>query len=168
MNFIFRLLAAATLTATARAAETDSRVFLNANAVKWEQAPALLPQGAKVAVLFGRPDDPGPFTLRVSAPAHYKIPPHWHSKAESLTVISGTLYLGAGDTMDPAVAVALKEGGYHYLPARAHLYAMMKTPTVIQISGEGPFDVNYLDPRDDPQAAAISGAEGRSFKDSIR
>jgi hypothetical protein len=25
-------------------------------------------------------------------------------------------------------------------------------PTVIQIAGEGPFDINYLDPKDDPSA----------------
>ena len=33
-------------------------------------------------------------------------------------------------------------------------YAMTKVPTVIQINGNGPFDINYLNPADDPAKAA--------------
>jgi len=34
-----------------------------------------------------------------------------------------------------------------------HHYAFSKSPTVIQISGEGPFDITYLNPRDDPSGS---------------
>ena len=47
------------------------------------------------------------------ASAGYKIPPHWHSQAEALTVISGTFYLGMGDKMDATAARPLKAGGFH-------------------------------------------------------
>jgi len=112
----------------------------------------VLPKGAKVAVLAGDPFKPGQYVLRLMAPADYRIPPHWHSQTENLTIVSGTLYIGMGDKMDAKSARALKAGGYHYLPAKMHHYAFSKVPTVIQIAGEGPFDINYLDPKDDPSA----------------
>ncbi|KAI3604270.1 hypothetical protein D8I24_2664 (plasmid) [Cupriavidus necator H850] len=88
--------------------------------------------------------------IRLKAPAGYKIPPHWHTQAESLTVLSGALYLGGGDKMEASQAHALKAGGFHYLPAKAHHFAFSKAPTVVQVSGMGPFDINYIDPKDDP------------------
>lgn len=125
-------------------------VFLNTRDIKWSAAPPVLPKGAKLAVLYGDPSKPGPYTLRLATPANYRIAPHWHSQTENVTVISGALYLGAGDKMIEKDAHALKAGGYHYLPAKTHHYAFSKAPTVIQISGEGPFDINYLDPKDNP------------------
>lgn len=122
----------------------------NPGTVKWGEAPSSLPKGAKLAVLYGDPGKDGPFVVRLKTPAGYKVPPHWHSQAENLTVISGTLYLGAGDKMDMGHAHALKTGGFHYLPAKAHHYAFSKTETVVQIHGTGPLDINYLDPKDDP------------------
>ncbi|GHD60557.1 cupin domain-containing protein [Jeongeupia chitinilytica] len=128
----------------------DDVTFTNPGQIKWEKAPPDLPKGAKVAVLHGDPGKPGPFTIRLSAPAGYRIPAHWHSQAENLTVISGEFYLGLGDKLDKTKAHGLKAGGYHYLPANVHHYAFTKTRTVVQASGEGPFDIHYLDPADNP------------------
>jgi hypothetical protein len=135
-------------------APASESVFVNNNDLKWGPAPPSLPKGAKAAVLYGDPGKPGPFVVRLMAPPNYKIAPHWHSQTENLTIISGTLYLGDGDKVDPAHAHALKSGGYHYLPAKAHHYAFTKTPTVIQINGDGPFDITYINAADDPQNAA--------------
>lgn len=143
----------ATLATGAAGAPSDA-VTINAGDIKWGNAPPTLPKGAKVAVLYGDPSKSGPICMRLMAPAGYKIPPHWHSQAEALTVISGTFYLGMGDKMDPAAAHALKTGGFHYLPAKEHHFAFTKGPTVVQLNGEGPFDTNYLDPADDPQKGA--------------
>jgi len=130
------------------------QVFVNSNELKWMDAPPSVPKGAKLAVLYGDPGKSGPFVMRIMAPAGYKIPPHWHSQTENLTIISGALYLGAGDTMDMTHAHALKAGGYHYLPAKAHHYAFTKTATGIQVNGDGPFDINYINEKDDPQKMA--------------
>jgi hypothetical protein len=134
-------------------AKAADDVFVNKEALKWGDAPPSLPKGAKLAVLQGDPGKPGPFTLRLMAPANYRIPPHWHSQTENLTVISGTLYLGMGEKMNTKSAHALKAGGYHYLPAKMNHYAFTKGQTVVQVSGDGPFDINYLNPKDDPTAA---------------
>jgi hypothetical protein len=60
------------------------------------------------------------------------------------------LYVGMGDTWDQSHAHALSAGGYHYLPAKAHHYAFTKVATVVQVNGEGPFDIVYLNPADNP------------------
>jgi mannose-6-phosphate isomerase-like protein (cupin superfamily) len=137
----------------AATAASDS-VFLNPADIKWGDAPPSLPKGAKVAVLYGDPSKTGTFCMRLMAPAGYKIPPHWHSQAEVLTVISGTFYLGMGDKMEPATAHALKAGGFHYLPPKEHHYAFSKGPSVVQINGEGPFDITYINAAENPQKAA--------------
>ena len=132
----------------------DEQAFINNGDLKWGPAPPVLPKGAKVAVLNGDPFKPGQYTIRLSAPANYKLPPHWHTQTENLTIISGVFYIGMGDKADAKDAHEVKAGGYHYLPAKMHHYAFTKVPTVVQISGEGPFDINYIDPKDNPAAAA--------------
>jgi|SRR5690348_9728206 hypothetical protein len=143
----------AVMALSALPARANDDVFINKEQMKWGDAPPTLPKGAKLAVLQGDPSKPGPFTLRLLAPKNYRIAPHWHSQTENLTVISGTLYLGMGDKMNMKSARALKAGGYHYLPAKMNHYAITKGQAVIQVSGEGPFDINYLNPKDDPSAS---------------
>ena len=129
-------------------------VVINPGSIKWGDAPPSLPKGAKLAVLYGDPSKAGPFCIRLMAPAGYKIPPHWHSQAEALTVISGTFYFGMGDKMDAAAAHLLKTGGFHYLSAKEHHFAFSKASSVVQVNGEGPFDITYINPADDPQKTA--------------
>lgn len=132
----------------------DEAIFTNPGMIKWGDAPPTLPKGGKMAVLSGDPGKPGPFVVRLKAPAGYKVPPHWHSKAENVTVISGTLYLGMGDTLDAKAAHALKPGGFHSIGPDVHHYAFFKTATVVQIHGEGPFDITYINPADNPSPPA--------------
>jgi quercetin dioxygenase-like cupin family protein len=128
----------------------DGHTFINVKDTKWGDAPPTLPKGAKLAVLAGDPGKPVSFTMRLMMPANYNIPPHWHSQDENLTVVSGALYLGMGDKTEKPKARALTAGGFHFLPGKAHHYAFTKAATVVQIHGTGPFDINYLDPADDP------------------
>jgi Cupin domain len=133
------------------ASAASDMVVINPGSIKWGDAPPSLPKGAKLAVLYGDPSKAGPFCIRLMAPAGYKIPPHWHSQAEALTVISGTFYLGMGDKMDATAAQPLKAGGFHYLPPKEHHFAFSKASSVVQVNGEGPFDITYINPADDPQ-----------------
>jgi hypothetical protein len=123
--------------------------------LKWGDAPADLPKGARVAVLHGDPTKKAVFTLRLKLPVGYKIPPHWHSRDEQLTILSGTLVLHMGDTMD-APAHELGAGAYHFLPAKMHHAAEVKGETVVQLDGMGPFDIHYLDPADNPNRTAAA------------
>jgi quercetin dioxygenase-like cupin family protein len=106
-----------------------------------------------MAVLAGDPTKKGPFTVRMQAPAGYKIPPHTHPTAENLTVISGTFNIGTGDRVDEAAGKALEAGGFVVLPAGMKHYAWSTTETVLQIHGKGPFEIKYVNPADDPRNA---------------
>ncbi len=129
----------------------STHVLVPANKVHWGPAPPRLPAGAQVSVLEGNPAEKGAVTLRLKFPADYKIPPHWHSMAERVTVLSGALHVGMGDTLDRQASQTLEPGGFVSLPAKMHHFAWTATPTVVQITLEGPFDIFYVNPADDPQ-----------------
>jgi quercetin dioxygenase-like cupin family protein len=126
-------------------------ILINAKNIKWGAAPPDLPKGAKVAVLVGDPTAAGQFVMRISLPSKYKMPFHWHSQAQRITVISGTVYIATTETYDKKLAHAVKPGGFVIVPARAQNFAFTKGAAVIEIHGDGPFDVKYTNPSDDPQ-----------------
>lgn len=129
----------------------ESHVMLNLSDIKWMDGPPGLPKGAKIAVLSGDPSKPGPFTLRAMFPANYKIPAHWHPSYENVVVLEGTLYMGSGDKLDETKAMALSTGGYSGIPAKSHHFAFSKDKCTIQVNGEGPFEITYINPDDDPR-----------------
>jgi len=138
---------------TKKGAAKPDAVFINAAEIKWGDAPPSLPKGAKLAVMTGDPSKKAPFTVRLKMPAGYKVPPHWHTQDEQLTILSGTFVLHMGDTMD-AAGHELTAGGYHFLPGKMHHAAETKAETILQLHGMGPFDIHYLDPADDPTKAS--------------
>jgi hypothetical protein len=149
-TIVLALLAAA----PALAADTKNEaVSTNAADIKWGPAPPDLPKGAELAIMHGDPSKKAVFSIRLKLPAGYKIPPHWHSKDEQLTILTGTFVLHMGDTME-APASTLTAGGFHFLPAKMHHAAETKGETILQIDGTGPFDIHYLNPADNPNPAA--------------
>ena len=130
----------------------SAHVLVPADKVQWGPAPPVLPPGAQISVLEGNPSEKGPVTLRLKLPANYDIPPHWHSMTERVTVLSGALNVGMGDTLDRHASQALAPGGFVSLPAKMHHFAWTAIPTVVQINLEGPFDIFYINTSDDPQA----------------
>ena len=144
------------LTVTGAAFAQDAHVLVPADKVKWGPAPPALPPGAQISVLEGDPSQKGAVTLRLQFPANYTIPPHWHSMTERVTVLSGTLQVGMGDTLDRQASQALQPGGFVSLPAKMHHYAWTATPTVIQVNLEGPFDIFYVNRTDEPQRTKTS------------
>jgi hypothetical protein len=128
-------------------------VSLNAQDLKWGDAPADLPKGAMMVVLYGDPTKKGTYALRLKMPDGYRIPPHWHTQDEQLTILSGTFVLHMGDTMD-APAQQLTTGGFHFLPGKMHHAAEAKGETIVQLNGMGPFDIHYLNPADNPKKTA--------------
>ena len=133
----------------------ESKDFVNPKDIKWGPAPPAIPRGAKIAVLQGDPFKSGPFVMRLMVPAGYKIPPHWHTQDESLTVISGSFYFGKGDKTETSNASTITAGAFHYLSGKDHHYLVAKTPSVIQINGNGPFDVTYINAANDPQKSKM-------------
>jgi hypothetical protein len=129
----------------------SAHVLVPADKVQWGPAPPALPARAEIAVLEGNPSEKGSVTLRLRFPANYNIPAHWHSMTERVTVLSGAFHVGMGDTLDRHASQTLEPGGFVSLPATMRHFAWTATPTVVQINLEGPFDIFYVNPADNPQ-----------------
>jgi len=136
-------------TATAPAQQMPAPI--NADDVKWATAPNLLPAGAQIAVVSGDPLKDGLYVIRLKFPANYKLPAHNHPTTEYVTVISGDFHIGMGDKLDLQKGQSLRAGGYAEAPARMNHYAWSTSETVVQVHGQGPFAITYVDPADDPR-----------------
>ena len=152
------LLALVILHARLSAEETqsaDMRLY-SPTTIEWRQGPAALPPGAKMAVLEGDPTKEGPFVVRFQFPAGYHVAAHTHPKTERATVISGTLYLAAGEALDRNSAKSLPAGSFGSWPAGMKHTAWFEGETIIQLHGIGPWQINYVNPTDDPRNAKKS------------
>jgi anti-sigma factor ChrR (cupin superfamily) len=146
-----RWIALAFLLAGANAALADDmKMPANSTDLKWGPAPPALPKGAEITVLSGDPFKDGPYVLRMRVPGGYKIPAHNHPTTEYVTVISGNLHIGMGDKLDEKNGIELTAGGYGEAPAKMNHYAWASSPSVVQIHGQGPFAITYVNPADDP------------------
>lgn len=137
--------------AVAPAFAQSTHVVVPADKVQWGPAPPAFRPGAQIAVLEGNPSEKGPVTLRLKFPANYEIPAHWHSMTERVTVLSGAFHIGMGDKLDRQTSQTLEPGGFVSLPAKMRHFAWTATPTVVQVNLEGPFDIFYVNPADNPQ-----------------
>lgn len=111
--------------------------IVTADSLKWTPGTGMM-KGVDVAVLYGDPSKAGPYVLRLRIPANTNLPPHYHGDTENVTVISGALWVGLGDTFDASKMKELGPGSFVSVPANVHHFAMTKDATVIQIHGIGP------------------------------
>ena len=119
--------------------------------LKWQDGPPSLPPGAKIAVLEGDPAKPGPFVMRAKLPDGYRIPPHTHPKPERVTVIQGTFRLGMGEKFDESKLEDLPAGTYGTWPPGMKHFVRTQGETVVQLHGDGPWAIEYVNPADDPR-----------------
>ncbi len=127
----------------------------DAAAATYHKGPPDLPKGTQISLIMGDPAKPGPFVLRVKFPAQTVIAPHTHSEAETLTILSGSIYHQHGRTIDRAAGEELRAGGFVYLPKdMPHSLWTTEQPVELQVNGSGPFGLDYINPADDPSKAA--------------
>ncbi len=113
--------------------------------------PPVLPPGALIAVVSGDPTRPGPFTLRVSMPNGYRIPPHSHPSDEHVEIHEGALLVGGGDRLDPRMTRALAAGDSATAPAGMHHFSIAKGRTVLSATFMGPYTITYVRAEDAPR-----------------
>lgn len=109
----------------------------------WEdiEVPGFL-TGMKIAPIHGDPSVAGePYTLRLLFPDGYKFPPHWHPRAENVTVLEGTFLLAMGREFDDSKLKTYAPGDYLFIPAESPHFGGAKGRTVLQLHGLGPFDI---------------------------
>jgi hypothetical protein len=119
--------------------------------IEWKPAVGALPPGAQIAILDGDPSQPGLFTLRLKFPANYQIAAHWHPTDEHATILSGTLNIGVGEKFDKSKTHAVTAGSLMVMSAKTNHFAWTGGEAVVQLHGMGPWQVNYVNPADDPR-----------------
>ena len=125
----------------------------------WGPAPPFVPPGAQIAVLSGNPMAAESYSVRLKFPAGYVIPPHSHPTDENVAVVSGELFMAAGDRLDLSAGRPLGIGGYALVPAGHNHYAFTQKETTIVLYGIGPVDFRYVNPADDPRNAKVASAK---------
>lgn len=128
----------------------SGHVMLGPDEIRWGPASSSLPRGAMLAVIEGKPGEPGPFTMRLKFPAGFRVAPHFHPAIEHLTVLSGTIHFGMGDTFDAGKLMPMRVGSFIVMPVGASHFVESNEETVIQVHGVGPWGVKYVNPEDDP------------------
>ena len=139
--------------ATPAKAATGHPIY-NLGDIQWVDAPPSVPAGAKMAVLKGDPSSEGIFVIRLKAPDGYRVMPHWHPTWEHVTVISGTLNMGMGETFDKTKGKAIQTGGFAAMPPMMRHFAWMTGETVVEVVGSGPWQLYYVNPADNPAPQA--------------
>lgn len=122
----------------------------NAN-LQWMAGPPSLPGGARMAIVSGDPGKKGMFAIRLRMPADYTVPAHSHPTNEIVKVISGKLHYGMSDKLDMSRAKTLTAGHTVNMKAKMNHWVHAPAPVTVQVSGMGPFQITYVDPKDDPR-----------------
>lgn len=141
------------------AAQQPAHDLISPDKIDWGDVPPGLPAGAMQAVLYGDPSKPGPFILRARFPSGYRIAPHSHPTREMLTVLSGAMRLGFGPSGDASKAALMTSGAFVAMEPGAIHYLQATEETTIQVAGEGPFQIIYVNPTDDPRNGAADPTE---------
>ena len=125
------------------AADSEPPLAIAAAAdLDWGQCPAGMPEGCQIAVLHGDPARPNA-DIFLKVPAGSAIAPHWHSSAERMMLVAGSLavqYQGSAETV-------LEPGTYAFGPARLPHKADCRSaePCILFIAFEGPVDRHDFD-----------------------
>jgi len=138
LAFTFFAIALAASAADAPAGTVRERALgADDERLAWGPCPPLFAPGCQIAVLQGDPSKPNA-DIFFRIPGGYAIPPHAHTSAEHMILVSGELdvhYKGRG-------AVRMKAGDYAYgPPGLPHLgHCRSETPCTLFIAFELPVD----------------------------
>lgn len=119
--------------------------------IEWKPQPAL-PHGAEISMIFGDPEEPGEYLFRLRVPPGIRVMPHSHPEDRTYTVVSGTFYIGFGDSFDEKGLYKLLPGSIVLIPADVvHFQYSDRDSYLLQVEGKGPSAVMYTNPGDDPR-----------------
>jgi hypothetical protein len=121
--------------------DTSAPTVLTPEDLTWQD----LSSGVRAAVLYGDPDRPGPFVLRLQYPPGFRKAPHHHPKDAYITVLSGSYYRGYGDSFDEKAAIKLIPGTFSVNPAGISHFEWTTEPAMLQVHAEGPWKTVYVD-----------------------
>jgi quercetin dioxygenase-like cupin family protein len=120
-------------------------VGLTPEEIRWF-TPPYYNDGRQRAQLFGDSSEGGTWIDRVKIPGGARVLAHRHPQDEIVTVIEGTWYLGEGAKFDSAKLRGYPAGSFIVIPAAIpHFVAAKEGTVVVQLSGIGKFQTDYLE-----------------------
>ncbi len=121
-------------------------IALHPEQLEWQQTE----EGYAMTVLYGDPSGEGHYAIRFMLPPKWEGRPHTHGGAEIVTVHSGTLQLAYGEDLSREAAKAFGPGSFIVLPAGTRMRGFTGDEDVIvDVQGQGPFTIQYLDEEGD-------------------
>lgn len=108
---------------------------LNDDALEWSGSPMF--PGAQVAVLYGQ-SYTGGYAVRLRRPNGHFERPHHHESDEHVSVLSGAIHVGVGESVNRASTRTFRAGGYMVIPARTLHYSWAEGAVVEDVSWNGP------------------------------
>ncbi len=130
--------------------DSDGHFMLTPDELDWNPV-ASMGEGAQIAFIEGELSNEEPFTFRLKLEAGYEILPHIHPEYERVTVLEGTLYFAHGDTFDRSETQELPQGSIAIMPPGDPMFGFVEERTIIQLHGNGPWGIEYINPEDDPR-----------------
>jgi len=112
--------------------------------------------GVHTKVLFGDPAKAGLYMILLFVPAHTTIQAHSHRDDRMASVLSGEWHFGYGDHFDAKFLKTLPPGSVYSEPGgigHNHFARTDAEAVIVEISGYGPTDTQYVDARNDPKNA---------------
>jgi quercetin dioxygenase-like cupin family protein len=101
--------------------------------------------GVHMSALIGDSSRPELYSVRVSIPAHTRVPPHTHRDNRAVLVLSGTWHMGYGAHFASEALKALPAGSFYTEPAgQPHFAETQDEPVVILVTGYGPSDTRMV------------------------
>jgi hypothetical protein len=139
-----------------------SNGFVKAQDVEWSDAGPLLPKGAEIAIIEGDLADEDIAIVRLRFPGDYVVPPHTHSSTdERVTILKGVVNAANEREFDKDVTTRMEPFSYFRAPAKQPHFVW--TPkgegAVVEIVMDGKFDIEYINPEDDPRRAIGGGPD---------
>lgn len=114
----------------------------------WQPHPTL--KGAASMTLAGDRMQPGMFTIRVKYPDGLHIPPHTHPLELHTTILQGMLCVGIGNVWDSSKVQCLASGQFMRFAAGVPHFEYTVGETILQISGLGPMQTQFIDSTQQP------------------
>lgn len=142
------------VTAAAARADEPAAIQIVPTDVLWKDGPPSLPPGTQAAILEGNPTQVGMVTMRLRVPKNWRLPSHTHAGDERVTVLEGVIRVALEDGAHTSVVKSFPAGSFYVTPRGVkHVVSTGDEGAVIQITVQGPWVVDYVDPRDDPRKA---------------
>lgn len=132
--------------------DAQGNVFHDGAALPWGEPS----DGVRFLPLYGTDYSVAgqPFAFRLHVQPGFELRPHTHPVTEHLTILSGTLFVGLGKTMDREAATPYGPGSYMAIGANVAAFMWAEEATVVQVHGMGPFSTEFVEPpgeRDAPE-----------------